>query len=76
MTDGAASGFLQPDPSRFIPAKAQQVLEVDGIYTALAGGGPPHGFKPVGDRFLGAIHDHTGGRRMRMLALGAYIEVA
>ncbi len=75
MTDGAASKFLQPDPGVFIASKAQQLLEVDGINSRFTGGEPPHGFIPVGDWFLGAIHDGSGRQRKLVLTLGANIEV-
>ena len=60
VADGAASELLQPTPGRLIAAEAQEFLKIDGIDTGFAGGEPPHGFKPIGDRFFGAVHDGTG----------------
>jgi hypothetical protein len=51
------------------------LLDVEGIHTGLAGGEPSNGFKTVGDRFLGAVHDLTGGQKLLVLPLDADIEV-
>jgi len=43
-----------------IAAQAKQLLQVDGIDAGFASRKPPHGFKPVGDRLFGAVHNRTG----------------
>lgn len=71
LADGAAPQLLQPAPGGAVAAQTQQLLEIGGIDAGFAGGEPPHGLEPIGDRLLGAVHDRAGGQGMLVLAPGA-----
>ena len=76
ITDGAAPKLLKPGPGCAVTAEAKQFLQVRSIDARLAGGKPPHGFEPVGDRTFRAIHDRPSRQRMLVFAPGANIQVS
>jgi len=49
-------------------------VTINSVDTGLAGRKPPHGSKPVGQRFFGSMHDCSGSQGISRFAAGANIK--